>query len=250
MLKYFENVEPERAERLGLAMSSLSVPGGLFDSAHVLRTSDWASLGTANVVDVGGGRGHISRVIAEGHQDLSFIVQDYAKILALGEEALPASLRSRFEFMPHDFFTPQPDLSSRGRLVFYVRLILHDWPNKYCIRILRSLISALKDGSMILMNDNVLPPIGAVNRALEKLGKCVRFNSSGSRMNFKIRLLNDLTSRMSDMQMLTCMNARERTAQDFEKLFTAADARFKLVNTHRSPGSPLAIMEVRFSESQ
>lgn len=102
MFEYFEKVEPKRAERLGLAMSCLSVPGGLFDSAHVIRTFDWASLGTAAVVDVGGGPGHISRVIVGAHQNLSFIVQDYAKVLALGEEALPASLRSRFEFMPHD----------------------------------------------------------------------------------------------------------------------------------------------------
>ncbi|CAD6592867.1 MAG: hypothetical protein ASARMPREDX12_006536 [Alectoria sarmentosa] len=226
MFEYFEQVEPERAERFGLAMSSLSVPGGIFDGAHVLRAFDWAGLGVATVVDVGGGRGHISRLIAEANQDLSFIVQDYAKTLATGEEALPASLRSRFEFMPHDFFAPQPHLSSRGKVVFYIRLILHDWPNKYCIRILRNLIPALKDGSTILVNETVLPPVGAVNMALEKLG------------------------RMVDMQMLTCLNSRERTAQDYEELFTAADTRFKLANIHQSPGSPLAILEIRFSESK
>lgn len=178
MFEYFEQVEPERAERFGLAMSSLSVPGGIFDGAHVLRTFDWASLGVATVVDVGGGRGHISRLIAEANQDLSFVVQDYAKTLATGEEALPASLRSRFEFMPHDFFAPQPDLSSRGKVVFYIRLILHDWPNKYCIRILRNLIPALKDGSTILVNETVLPPVGAVNVALEKLGRYGHSSSS------------------------------------------------------------------------
>ena len=56
--------------------------------------------------------------------------------------------------------------------------------------------------------------------------------------------------RMVDMQMLTCLNSRERTAQDYEELFTAADTRFKLANIHQSPGSPLAILEIRFSESK
>lgn len=174
MFEYFEKVEPERAERFGLAMNSLSVPGGILDGAHVLHSFDWAGLGTATVVDVGGGRGHISRAIAEANPDLAFIVQDYAKTLAPGEEALPASLRTRFEFMPHDFFKPQPDRLSRGKAVFFMRLIMHDWPRKYCIRILRNLIPALEDGSTILVNENVLPPVGAVNRTLEKLGKYAR----------------------------------------------------------------------------
>ena len=48
--------------------------------------------------------------------------------------------------------------------------------------------------------------------------------------------------------MMTCCNSRERTAEQFETLFAAADPRLKLVNIHRVPGSPLGIMEVRFSE--
>ena len=181
MFEYFEKVEPKRAERFGMAMDSLSVPGGVLDSVHVLRSFDWASLGPATVVDIGGGRGHISRAIAEANQDLFFIVQDYAKTLAPGEEALPAGLRSRFDFMPHDFFTPQPERLSRGKVVFFMRLILHDWPNKYCVRILRNLIPALKDGSTILVNENVLPPVGVVNGILEKLGKYARSQSSATR---------------------------------------------------------------------
>ena len=62
--------------------------------------------------------------------------------------------------------------------------------------------------------------------------------------------MTDLSSRTADMQMLTCMNARERTAHDFEEQFTAADPRVKFVNIHRSPTSPLAIMEIRFSETK
>lgn len=177
MFDYFDEVKPKRAERFGLAMSSLSLPGGIFDSAHVLRSFDWASLGTATVADVGGGQGHISRVIAEASPNMSFVVQDYANPSAVGEEALPTNLCSRFEFMPHHFFTAQPDLSNRGEVVFYIRLILHDWPNKYCIRILRNLIPALKNGSKVLVNESILPPVGAVNRALEKLGKYVRSSS-------------------------------------------------------------------------
>ena len=106
--------------------------------------------------------------------------------------------------MPHDFFEPEPaDLlssSSRsvngdsshgvngdsshgvnghsshgsrdGKLVFYLRMILHDWPDKYCIKILKNLIPALeKDGGIVLINESVVPPMGTVNQILERWGK-------------------------------------------------------------------------------
>ena len=74
--------------------------------------------------------------------------------------------------MPHDLLEPEPsNLSSRGNLVFYLRLVLHGWPDKYCIKIIQKLVPALKDGSTILINDSVLPKMGTVNKVVERLGK-------------------------------------------------------------------------------
>ena len=75
--------------------------------------------------------------------------------------------------MPHDFFEPEPsDLSSRsGNLVFFLRMILHDWPDKYCIKILKNLIPALKDGGIVLINESVVPPMGTVNQVIERWGR-------------------------------------------------------------------------------
>lgn len=52
------------------------------------------------------------------------------------------------------------------------------------------------------------------------------------------------------MQMLTYMNARDLMAQDLEQLFTAPDAKFKLATTHQPLESPLARVEIRFTESE
>ena len=46
--------------------------------------------------------------------------------------------------------------------------------------------------------------------------------------------------------MMTVCNSRERTKEEFEKLFKAADERFQMVDVHRTPGSPLSIIEVGF----
>lgn len=57
----------------------------------------------------------------------------------------------------------------------------------------------------------------------------------------------DNAFRLSDIQMMTLGNSRERTAGEFEGVFKAADPRFHLVKIHRTPGSSLSILEVRFN---
>ena len=57
----------------------------------------------------------------------------------------------------------------------------------------------------------------------------------------------DNAFRLSDIQMMTMCNSRERTAAEFEEMFKAADPRFHLVKIHRTPGSSLSILEIRFN---
>lgn len=63
----------------------------------------------AKVVDVGGGRGHVSVRIAEKVPGLNFVVQDDESMLEAGQaEGVPKAVKDRIEFMPHDFFNEQP----------------------------------------------------------------------------------------------------------------------------------------------
>lgn len=57
----------------------------------------------------------------------------------------------------------------------------------------------------------------------------------------------DNAFRLSDIQMMTMSNSRERTAAEFEGLFKAAYHRFHLGKIHHTPGSALSILEVRFN---
>ena len=86
-------------------------------------------------------------------------MQELASAVDSGASSLPSELSNRVEFMPHDFFTEQPD---KGADVYSFRWIFHNWSDEYCIRILRSLTPALKNGAMILINDNVLPEPGTM----------------------------------------------------------------------------------------
>ena len=61
--------------------------------------------------------------------------------------------------MSHDFFTIQP---VKDADVYLFRWIFHNWSDGYCIKILRNLVPALKNGAMIVINDNVLPEPGTM----------------------------------------------------------------------------------------
>lgn len=109
---------------------------------------------------IGGSRGTVVTAIARKYPSLSFVVQDLEPVVESGRKNIPPDVAERVQFMAHDFLTPQP---VKNADVYYLRWILHNWPDKYCIIILRNLIPALKPGARIVVNDNVLPTPGGMS---------------------------------------------------------------------------------------
>lgn len=135
------------------------------DPAHITDNYDWASLGQARVVDVGGGQGHIAMELARRFGDLDITVQDMDKMIANGEAGLPTQLRDRVSFMAHDLFAPQTVQAD----VYFFRWIFHNWSDKYCVQILRAQIPALKPKARVIIQDGCLPEPGAVALWREKI---------------------------------------------------------------------------------
>jgi len=107
---------------------------------------------SAVLVDVGGGFGQHSVTFKKTYPHLPgrIVVQDLPSTLM----HLPATKPDGIEFMDHDFFTPQP---IRGAKFYYLRHIMHDWPDADCIRILQHIIPAMSPESLILIDEVVLP---------------------------------------------------------------------------------------------
>lgn len=66
-----------------------------------------------------------------------------------------STLQNRVHFEIHDMFQTQ---TRREVDVFYLRHILHDWPDDYAVKILKNLVPALRPGSRIMISDSVIPP--------------------------------------------------------------------------------------------
>jgi trans-aconitate methyltransferase len=156
---------PERDRRFANVMSYLkSAPESDASIKHLLSSFDWASVG--KMVDIGGSHGTLSIEMVRNHPSIQCIVQDLPEVVAQASRSLPDDIGDKVTFMAHDFFTPQPVHSAD---VYFLRWILHDWPDKYAISILRNIIPALKRGAYVVLHEMSMPPPGLLSFYQEKM---------------------------------------------------------------------------------
>jgi hypothetical protein len=58
--------------------------------------------------------------------------------------------------------------------VYYLRWILHDWSDKYCVKILKSLIPAMKQGARLFLSERSFEPPCTVSFRQEKWNRYVQ----------------------------------------------------------------------------
>lgn len=150
-------------------------------------------------------------------QDLPSTLQNSSEILS----TLDPPVASRLNFVAHNFFEPQPKDTADNADIFFLRRILHDWPDAEAITILQHLATALtKNDARILIMDTILPVPG--NEAP----------------------LSEATLRATDLTMRQMFNSREREIEDWTRLFESTTPKLKLQGYKLPMGSALAVMEV------
>jgi 6-hydroxytryprostatin B O-methyltransferase len=90
---------------------------------------------------------------------LAFVVQDLPEVVAVGEQDLPPDLKSRFEFLPLDFWASSP---VKGADVYLLRAILHDYPDELAIKLLENIVPSLKHGAKVILSEGVMPEPGTI----------------------------------------------------------------------------------------
>lgn len=211
---------PDSLHRFAAMMRFFSRRPGL-EPHHVVGGYAWGDLPEgATIVDVGGSHGAISIAIAREFPSVKLIVQDLDEaVIEEARKQRPADVADRVQYTVHDFFTEQP---VRGAEVYFFRSIFHNWSDKYCIRILRNLVPALKPGSRIVLDETVIPEPDKVPKQLEH------------------------AMRAGGMSMNTLFNSGDREMSEWESIFREADPRFHFRGGHQPPGSGLWIIEVEW----
>lgn len=101
-----------------------------------------------------------------------------------------------------------------GALVYYLRRVLHDWPDEDCVNILKNVAAGMDPGkSRLVICELVVPPVGASAEAC-----------------------------WTDITMMT-FSGTERTASQYDKLLAAAG--LKPVKVHTAHGTNYGAIEAR-----
>ncbi|KAI1086710.1 S-adenosyl-L-methionine-dependent methyltransferase [Rostrohypoxylon terebratum] len=120
---------------------------------------------TVLFVDVAGASGHQCVALKQKYPELPgrVIVQDRPEVIQqVKENPLPGF--DGMEAECHDIFKPQP---VKGARAYYLRNILHNWPDDKCVEILQNIKVSMTKDSKILIDDMVLPERGAHWRATQ-----------------------------------------------------------------------------------
>ncbi|RYO82876.1 hypothetical protein DL762_006397 [Monosporascus cannonballus] len=110
-------------------------------------------------------------------------------------------------------------MTARGIDAFLIRWVLHILRQKYCLRLLRAQIPALRPGARVLIQDVCMPEPGTV------------------------ALWREQDLRASDVHMANLFNGQERTVKEWTALLAEADPRFVVKQVIEPKGSALGIIE-------
>lgn len=148
----FEENE-EKREAFHRAMLGQS---DMLGASAVLHHYPWNDI--SSVADIGSGTGAFSIPLAKMYPHLRITNQDLPNVMALAQnawekDAPEALLDGRVEFTPINFLEDAPVV---GKDVYYLRHIIHNWPDAEATTILRNIRKAMGPNSRVLIHDCVI----------------------------------------------------------------------------------------------
>ena len=154
------------------------------------------------VCDVGGAAGTIAAGFLNANPQLTGIVLDLPEVAPLAEQAIrEAKLGDRCRAVGGDFFKDVPAAD-----LYVLKAILHDWNDEQCRTILTNCAKHLTHGGRVLVIEMVIPDDNAMSAA-----------------------------QLMDLNMLTMLPGRERTAGQYAELLASAGLRMIDVRQTHSP---------------
>jgi len=175
------------------------------DNRHAAIAAAYDFSQATLIADVGGGNGAALRQILARFPNARGVLLDRSDVVnALSSDLL---LNGRIDAIGASFFDRVPE----GADVYLLIRVLHDWDDDDCVRILKTCQAAMKDGSRLLLGEEILQPDP---------------------------LKGEVTSYLIDTQMMAMFGkARMRSEDEFRELFDRSGLSMRQVIRTSAPVS-------------
>ncbi|KAF9496922.1 S-adenosyl-L-methionine-dependent methyltransferase [Pleurotus eryngii] len=210
----------KRADRFAGAMKGLGEVNG---KRMLRKVYPWGGIPDGTIIcDVGGSTGHVTMDLIQTFPQLRLVIQDMPHVVDQAKEFWaqedPSAVQnSRVAFAALDFFTEVP---VAGCDFYYIRHILHDWPDAECVKILSNVRKAMKPTSRVLIHEFVLQNVARVlaseNPHVDQAPEPLLPNYGMGRIR----------PYQQDINMMGFLNSKERTVDEFISLGVQSGLKF------------------------
>jgi ubiquinone/menaquinone biosynthesis C-methylase UbiE len=198
VFEYFEK-NREAAEIFNRAMSSFSGTA----TGAVVEAYDFSGIKT--LMDIAGGHGRLLTGVLEANPSMRGVLFDLPHVIAGAREIVQTTtVGDRCEFATGDFFQSVPS----GGDAYIMKHIIHDWDDERALKILENIRKAMNPGGRVLVVEAVI--------------------TEGNQGDF---------GKLLDIEMLVSPGGKERTAAEYEELFSRAGLRLTRIVPTKSPYS-------------
>lgn len=168
----------------------------------VLEAYDFSWLDGKTLVDIGGGHGHLLTAILKKHSNVRGMIFDLDHVVAGATSRIgEAGLAERCQTCSGNFFESVPAADA-----YIMKHIIHDWSDEKALDILKNCHRAAKGNAKVILVEAVLTP--------------------GNEPHF---------AKWLDLEMLLLPGGRERTEEEFARLFERAGFNLARVVQTKSP---------------
>ncbi|KAG5641680.1 hypothetical protein DXG03_004444 [Asterophora parasitica] len=230
--------EEHRSRRFNIGMQGVQA---LQPADAILGAYDWKDLSAGSVVvDVGGGVGTSSLVLAREFPDFEFVIQDLSVVIEDAQKVWKDLPNAKVTLEVQDFFKPQPE---RNVSVFLLKQILHDWSDEYCIKILAQLRAIARPDTKLLLVESIVPfachdPSGDDDQGIP--GSVPHEAPAPLLANYGT--VNEMAYN-ADMVMFLLFNSQERNIRHFDELLLSTGWKIKVVRRKEGETSFLQSIE-------
>ncbi|KAF5372438.1 hypothetical protein D9757_009921 [Collybiopsis confluens] len=208
---------PDERKEFARAMGGL---GHVMGSLSILTHFPWTNVST--LCDVGSGVGSFTLPLAKAFPSIKLTLLDRPETIEQAKSHWKSELpnavsEGHVQFVPANFFESIP---SADQDIYYLRNIVHNWPDADAAKILRNIRSVMGPRSRVLLHEYVLQNLNPAAKSImgpETAPSPLLPNYGGGVMR----------SHYQDIRMLFVYNAKERTFDEFIELGLSSGLKFE-----------------------